>query len=282
MTMVEAVARHWPEYVIEGVLLGLFMVSACVAVIVVEHPGSPVRRAVRSGLARRAIVGAAMGLTAVALITSAWGKRSGAHMNPAATLAFAWLGKVDGWDAAWYVVAQCIGGVAGVLLCRGVLGAVVSHPSVEYVVTRPGPRGAVWAFWGELGISFVLLLAVLVLSGRMGTAALTPWVVGVLLTVYIAFEAPLSGMSLNPARTLASAVAARRYTALWVYLAAPTLGMLGAAAVYTAVPGWGSVPCAKLDHSGPGPCLFHCEFEERSRLHATSQRDRHPTDGGAR
>src|SRR5688572_7736236 len=75
------VARHWPEYLIEGFMLGAFMVSACTFTIMLEHPASPVRQAVASAELRRVCMGLAMAFTAVALIYSPWGKRSGAHMN---------------------------------------------------------------------------------------------------------------------------------------------------------------------------------------------------------
>ena len=60
--------------------------------------------------------GRAMGLTAVALIYSPWGRRSGAHLNPAVSLTFWRLGKMAGWDATFYVVGPVLGGLAGVLV----------------------------------------------------------------------------------------------------------------------------------------------------------------------
>ena len=65
---------------------------------------------------QRVFTGICMGLTAIALIHSPWGKRSGAHMNPAVTLTFLRLGHIAPWDAAFYIAAQFIGGTLGVLL----------------------------------------------------------------------------------------------------------------------------------------------------------------------
>src|SRR6516165_6211011 len=104
---IEALRAHWPEYLMEGAALGMFMVSACVFGAVLEHV---------AGLAGRVLGGIAMGLTAVAIISSPWGQRSGAHMNPAVTVTFLCLGKIAPWDAFFYVIAQFAGGVAGVLL----------------------------------------------------------------------------------------------------------------------------------------------------------------------
>src|SRR5438552_3576245 len=97
-----ALRNHWPEYLMESAELGLFMISACVVTAVLEHPASPLHRVLPNPFTRRVITGVAMGLTLLALIHSKWGKRSGAHMNPAFTLMFLRLGKVEAWDAAWY------------------------------------------------------------------------------------------------------------------------------------------------------------------------------------
>jgi aquaporin Z len=100
--MREALRQHWPEYLMEAAGLGLFMISACVFAILLFHPASPVAGFRGGHLARRALMGLAMGTTAVALIYSPWGQRSGAHLNPAVTLTFLRLGKVRGWDAAFW------------------------------------------------------------------------------------------------------------------------------------------------------------------------------------
>lgn len=71
----EALRRHWPEYLIEGWALGMFMIAAGVAVVLVEDPALPLRGLIGDPALRRAVVGAAMGLTAVALIYSRWGKQ---------------------------------------------------------------------------------------------------------------------------------------------------------------------------------------------------------------
>src|SRR5262249_59931874 len=97
------------------------MVSACLVTVAVQHPASPVRGVVTSSLLRRAVIGMAMGLTAVGLIYSPWGQRSGAHLNPAVTLTFWRLGKVAAWDAVFYVLAQFAGSLAGVLVAASVL-----------------------------------------------------------------------------------------------------------------------------------------------------------------
>lgn len=253
---------HWPNYVIEAALLGTFMLAACTAVVVLEHPVSPLRRRLSGGHVRRAIVGVLMGVTAIALIHSPWGRRSGAHMNPAVTLTFLALGKIAPRDSVGYVAGQFLGGLAGVGAARLLLGRAVMHGSIACAATLPGRRGTHAAWLGEFAIGFTMMSMVLLTTNRPDTAPYTGVLAGTLVALFIAFEAPLSGMSMNPARTLASAVHARRFQGLWVYFTAPPLAMLGAAALYTSVEGSSAVRCAKLDHSGHEPCPFRCGYRD--------------------
>ena len=109
-----AFARHWPLYVYEGAELAIFMISACVFTVVLFHPGYAALQVFPSAVVRRVLMGAAMGLTAVLIIRSPMGKRSGAHFNPAITLTYLRLGKIARLDALFYVLFQFAGGVFGV------------------------------------------------------------------------------------------------------------------------------------------------------------------------
>jgi aquaporin Z len=250
--------RHWPEYAIEATLLGLFMISACAFTVLLEHPASVVRAALPDPLVRRGLIGLAMGATAVTLIYSPWGQRSGAHFNPAVTLGFLRLGKIAPRDAAGYVLAQCAGGALGVLVAAALLSTWIAHPAVAFAVTVPGPAGAATAFAAELAISFLTMTVVLVASNG-GAARFTGLLCGGLVALYITLEAPLSGMSMNPARTLASAVNAGVWSGFWVYVTAPVLGMLLAAEAFVRVRGAHAVLCAKLQHENARVrCIFRC------------------------
>jgi aquaporin Z len=241
----EALREHWPEYLSEGAALGTFMVSACVfGVLLRDVPGE---------FARRLAGGIAMGLTAVAIICSPFGKRSGAHMNPAVTLAFWSLGRIAGWDAIFYVAAQIVGGAFGVVLGAVIVGPALAH--VDYVATVPGPQGAWIAFAAEFGISSLMMSIVLRVSNSRRWSRYTPMVAGCLVAAFITFESPLSGMSMNPARTIASAAPSGIWTAFWVYLIAPPLAMLAAARFYC-----GRVFCAKFHHHNSQRCIFRCNF----------------------
>ena len=253
---------HWPEYLAEAVGLGTFLFIACVLGTLLGHPGSPVVRLVPDPFVRRLLMGVAMGLTAVSLIYSPWGRRSGAHFNPATTLTFWRLGKVARADAGAYAIAQAIGGLTGVALASLVLGPALGHPAVRYVTTVPGSGGALIALLAEIAITFLLMTVVLHVSNTASLERFTGVAAGALVALYITLEAPLSGMSMNPARSLASAVPARTWNALWIYVVAPPIGMLAAAELYSQRRGSQTVYCAKLNHGQTGPCIFRCRHAE--------------------
>ena len=255
--MREALKNHWPEYVMEAAGLGIFMVSASVFAILLYHPGSPAIQALPEEFPRRILMGMAMGLTAIGIIYSPWGKQSGAHLNPAVTLTFFRLGKVAPWDAVFYVIAQFVGGVAGVALVAALAGHLLAHPSVNYVATLPGTGGPGAAFLGEVAISFVLMWVVLIVSNTRMFARCTGLLAGACVALFITFEAPISGMSMNPARTFGSAVLPQLWDSLWIYFFAPPLGMLVAAALYLRLKH--VVACAKLHHQNQFRCIF-CEY----------------------
>jgi len=254
--------RHGPEYLSEALALGLFMLSASVFTAWIERPGSSVRAALPDGLARRSLIGLAMGATAVALIYSPFGKRSGAHMNPAVTLTFWRLGKVSAPDAAFYVLFQLAGGLLGLAAAAVLLGPALGDPAVRWVVTVPGARGAGAAFVAELSLAFVLMLVVLRTSADPARGRFTGLWAGALVALYITFEAPLSGMSINPARTVASSVFARDWSGWWIYLSAPLLGMLAASEAHLRTTTARTAGCAKLHHCHLVRCIhcgLHCQ-----------------------
>jgi aquaporin Z len=253
-------ARHWPEYLIEGCGIGLFMISACSFGVLLFHPDSPAVRWIRNPTLLRVLMGLAMGMTAVSLIYSRFGKRSGAHMNPATTLTFLRLGKVEPVDGMFYVVSQFAGAIAGVGIAFMVWGSWLSHQSVNFVVTRPGRFGQWWAFVAEIGITFLLMSVVLRVSNTPVLNRYTGLFAGFLVMIYISVEAPISGMSMNPARSLGSAFVAGNWTALWIYFSAPPLGMMLAAELYLRSFGASRVLCAKLHHDNEERCIFKCRY----------------------
>ena len=264
MNRVSKPPSRWLLYASEALELAAFMVSACVCTVLLfgRQYSGPAWFA--APVALRTAMGVAMGLTAWLIIHSPCGKLSGAHFNPAITLTYLRLGKIGRRDAFFYVVFQFIGGIAGVGASKLMLGARLAAPGVQYAVTVPGLYGTAGAFAAELFMAALLMSVVLYTSNRPRLAPYTSYCVGVLIALYIVVFAPISGFSINPARTVGSAVFAHMYTALWLYFVAPLLGMFGAAEAYLRAVKWtggrDAILCAKLHPDPAYPCPFLCHF----------------------
>jgi glycerol uptake facilitator-like aquaporin len=174
----EALSTHWRLYLMEASELALFMIAACACTVWLYGAGSAWGSVVQNAWLRRLCMGLCMGLTAIAIIHSPMGKRSGAHFNPAITLAYLLLGKISWSDAAFYVLFQFLGGVAGVGIAAACFGARLAQPGVRYAVTVPGRYGVAAAFAAEFFMAFVLLGFVLYTSNRPRLAHFTSYGVG--------------------------------------------------------------------------------------------------------
>jgi aquaporin Z len=259
---IDAIALHWPEYLMEGVELGVFMVVACSAGTLLFYEGSPVVRYLPSAMSRLVLMGLTMGLTAIAIIRSPFGRRSGAHFNPAVSITFLCLRKMHWLDTVFYVAAQFAGGTLGVLLAHALIGSRLAAPSVRYVVTVPGFYGITAAFAAEFFMGWLMMTVVLISSNRVALASFTWLLVGLLVMLYVIVFSPVSGFSVNPARTFSSAIVAHIWTAIWLYFSAPVLGMLAAAGLYVLWSGPETVYCGKLYHDLHSPCPFRCRFQQ--------------------
>jgi aquaporin Z len=238
-------------------------VAGAVAVVLDMLPQPLAAWAAQYPIFGRALFGIAMGVTAIAIIYSPWGMRSGAHLNPAVTLTFARLGKIALNDAVGYAIAQFAGGVLGFAIAALFFGPLLLGPPAYAIVTKPGDAGLAAAFLAETLITFVLMAVVLVLSNAAPRfARFTGLAAGVLVALFITFEAPFSGMSMNPARSFASALIGQDWTAIWLYFTAPPFGMLLAALSYVKIVGERAVLCARVSHHGPYPCIFRCRYGE--------------------
>jgi aquaporin Z len=141
-----------------------------------------------------------------------------------------------------------------------VLGSSLAAPTTDYAVTIPGRYGTAAAFFAELFMSSLLMGVVLWFSNRPSLANYTGYLVGVLISMYVLFFAPVSGFSINPARTTGSAVFANVWTACWLYFTAPLLGMMSAAEIYLRIYGPAGVLCAKLHPDARYLCPFICHY----------------------
>ncbi len=160
--MLDALKRHWPEYLFEAIGLALFMIFAGSLTTLLEHPDSPVHQALPSKMLRHVLLGLVMGNYIALLIYSPWDRRTGAHINPAVTIAFWRMGKIGRADAIFYILAQFAGALITARLLLFAVGGAFAHHDVMAGATLPGPAGVLGAFAAEFVISFSLLFAILV------------------------------------------------------------------------------------------------------------------------
>jgi len=267
--MKQALKQNWKVYSMEAICLGLFMISASFFGTVLEYPGSSIRQAMPNDFIRLALMGLAMGITATLINYSPMGKLSGAHMNPAITFTFFRLHKIKLMDAIFYAVFQCVGGILAIVLMKNLLGKAFSDVHVNYVVTAPGKFGSLPAFALEVVLAFAMMTMVLTTSNHPKLSRYTGGIAGVFVMIYVILSAPISGFSLNPARTIASAIPAMQYHAFWIYLTAPFIGMFTAAAFYKHAKG--AVYCAKMHHSNTYNCIFNCEYCRHNAIEDTNK-----------
>ena len=244
------------EYAIEAALLGIFMVLLGIFATLFFSPVSPLDPFLPDNFLRRIPMGIVMGAIATAIVYSPWGKRSGAHTNPAVSLTFFRLGKLSAKDTFFYAIAQFIGGTVGVILVSLLLGKAFTDAPINYLVTLPGQFGAIIAFITEFLLSFGLMLMVLFTSNINQLSKYTGIFAGILVAIYIVIAVPISGMSINPARSFASALPAHLWTAFWVYYFGPLLGMLAAGELYSHYPHKPKTICYKLCPNGEQECTI--------------------------
>lgn len=261
-TPTQAMLMHWREYAMEAVELGTFMLAACMFGTLFFYTESPVTRHIPPQPIRLVFMGVAMGMTAIVIILSPFGRRSGAHFNPAVSFTFFCLGKMHWLDALFYALAQFLGGICGVFVAHGLLGARLADSSVRYVVTTPGHYGLAAAFAAECFMGILTMTVVLRSSNHPVLSRFTWLLVGLLVAAYVIAFSPVSGFSLNPARTISSAVFAGTWTAMWLYLSAPLLGMLIGAGLYVLTSGSQAIYCGKIYHDLHSACPFRCHFGE--------------------
>ncbi|MEV0993317.1 aquaporin [Streptomyces sp. NPDC049949] len=175
-------------------------------------------------------VGALTGALVFGLLRSPWGRCSGAHMNPAVTLALWRLRAFPGRGVTAYVIAQLCGSVAGTVLARLVWGPAVAR--VGYGVAAAAPSWSGWTvFAAEGGCLVVVTLMIGFFLAHPSRGRWFPAALGLLVCVIIAALGPLSGGAANPARQFGPALMSGATAGLWIYLAAPVLGaVLGAGA----------------------------------------------------
>jgi aquaporin Z len=227
--------------------------------------GGPVSRLIPGAGWRRAVTGFLFGSTGCLITLSPVGKHSGAHINPVVSLAFRLRKKLDSRQALVYIAAQLAGATAGCvpLLLWGGLGR-----SVQYGASLPSPGfGNAIALAGEAGATFCLIVLLFFFLGRVRLRRFTPFLFPFLYGLLVFCEAPLSGTSTNPARSLGPEVVSWVWRSWWVYWLGPLLGMALGLALHR-LPGLRRFEeeVAKLYHFEHDPFgIFHRGAPQASR-----------------
>jgi aquaporin Z len=193
--------------------------------LVLIGPGAVMVNAYSAGSLGTTGIALAFGFVVLAMVVSL-GHLSGAHINPAVTVAFWSVRRFPGKEVLPYVVAQCTGAIAAALVLRVVLGTVGSSGATLPHVGIGRALLVEWLF------SFVLMLVIMAVATDERVAG-SGAAIAVGLTVgFCALLGPLTGSSMNPARSLGPALVGGRWEGHWLYWVAPVTGMLAAARVY--------------------------------------------------
>jgi aquaporin Z len=219
----------WTLFLAEFVGTALLIAVGVSIVILDFGKGSPVAAILPDPGLRRLITGFLFGATGASIAVSPVGKTSGAHINPVVTLAFWLKKKMSTFHAAGYVVAQLAGGIAGalLLLAWGRMGV-----SIEFGGTFPGSGYTLLqATLGEVVTTVGLIVGLFLFLGHSRLRSYTPLLFPFLYAVMVYLEAPVSGTSTNPARSLGPSLVAGDWRGWWVYWAGPLLGTLLALAI---------------------------------------------------
>lgn len=245
---------HWSAYAAEFLGTALLVFVGLAAVIFNFGPGSPAAALVPDPFLRRLLTGFLFGSVGALLALSPAGRISGAHLDPVLSWAFWAVGSLSLLDAIAYTAAQFAGAILAALALPPVWGAFGG--AVLYGATVPSPAaGPLAAILGEAAATFALVGGILWFVGHPRLRPFTPALIPPLVALLVGFEAPLSGTSMNPARTLGPAIASHTLGVFWIYLAGPALGA-AIAAVVVARPG--RVHVAKIAHHGHDPLhRFH-------------------------
>src|SRR3979411_368223 len=206
------------------------------------------------GAGTAAVVGDGVGLPGIAAIALAhgftimafafaYGSVSGGHMNPAVRVGVRAGGAMSAGEAIGYIVSQLIGGVAGALLLRTVLGGAATGlrlPALQHQHALGATSLTITpeaGFMIEAVLAFFLVTVVLstAVAGRAGNLA--PLAIGMTLTFNILMGGALTGAAFNPARALGPMVATGKFDDAWLYLAAPIVGAIIAAILHTGLRG---------------------------------------------
>jgi aquaporin Z len=250
----------------------LLVAVGCSFVVLDFGRGSPVIHWIPSAGIRRALTGFLFGCVGGSIAVTRIGKVSGAHINPVVSMAFWIKGKLTGKLAVRYVIAQLAGAIVGTLPLL-LWGSMAQ--STKDAATIPGAAGVWAAALGEVGATFCLIVGLFSFVGHRSLRRFTPLLFPFLYAFLVYWEAPLSGTSTNPARSLGPAVVAAVWHGWWVYWVGPGLGAvlaLGFLTLGKPLTHW-NMEVAKFYHFHHDPAgIFHRRAEDLLKVRTHSER----------
>jgi aquaporin Z len=245
---------RWRLFFSELIGTALLVLGGLSIVIVMFGEGSPMARLVPHEPLRMTLTAFLFGSIGSMIALSQIGKESGAHINPAVTMAFWMMHKLDLRAAVGYIIAQLSGAAIGALplLAWGSMGA-----SVAFGATLPGDGySTAMVLLGEVVTTFGLIATLFVFLGFRHLRRYTPFVIPFLYAVMVPFESHISGTSTNPARTFGPALISGRWDEWWIYWVGPLAGMWLAVVV-----------CSSLARRIEVAKLYHFESDRRRLFH---------------
>ena len=222
---------HWQEYLAE--LLGTaFLIFVGLSAVTFDFgKGLPMEHLIPNHSFRLLITGLIFAGSGSLVAISPLGKLSGAHINPAVSLAFWAKGKMELRDLGGYIVGQFVGAFIGAAFLVLVWGDYAA--SVDNGMTLPGKDYSLWdVFLVEMGMTFLLVFSIFIFVSSHRLMSWTPLMTWLLIAIMVWWGAPVSGTSINPARSIGPAVVSWSWQAQWLYCIAPLLGAMLAVVVY--------------------------------------------------
>ncbi len=158
------------------------------------------------------------GLVVMAVVYAV-GDVSGSHINPAVTVGFWLAGRFPGYRVIQYIVSQCLGAIAASLLLAFLFPGLIA-------LTVTLPAGSVMqSFVLEIVITLFLMFTILSVStGSMEKGIMAGSAIGAVIGLSVLWAGPITGASMNPARSIAPALVSLDFTSLWIYIAGPIIG----------------------------------------------------------
>lgn len=226
--MMDSNGRHIPWAIFAYELIGtaLLVLVGLSLVILMFGTGTPMARLIPGEGLRRLITGFFFGTTGAVIALSPIGKVSGAHINPVVTMVFLLFRKLDPRTAIVYILAQSAGAIMGAmpLIAWGPMGR-----SVAFGATLPGEGYAIQTvLLGEIITTFIMVSLLVVFIGFRHLRPFTPAIFPILYAIMVFIEAPISGTSTNPARSLGPAIISGQWQGWWLYWVGPVIGAFAA------------------------------------------------------